>query len=146
MHRSGFSFSINHLFSPLFCRLVRVGSHSQSENMRMLGRARPPQQGQVGKGSLARRVSSSIFNAQARFDRPNRLSALIDTLQMHEGTVAFVDIVSRKAGLLKMPIDVGGKDKGRKVLFVDPLQEKRKPEVRFGLAIKVQPVSVEAPS
>ena len=63
------------------------------------------------------------FYPEVRGDRPNFLSALIHALEVHERTMAFVHCSIRKVRSLKMPVDVGGKDKMRQFMFAYPFQE-----------------------
>ena len=135
------SFCSSHSFSRIPCSLVLRGSHSQSENMRILGR-RVLRNAAGGQGIEGVKSFVVNFDPQVRRERPNLLSALIHALEMQERAMAFGDRILRKTGSLKMSVGVGGEDEGGQVLFPCPFEKKRESVVRFGHAVEIEPVPV----
>ena len=141
----GFSFSANHSFSRVAC----VGSSGipfpigKHEN---IGAGQTSATRAGGQGIEGVKGFLVHFDPQVRRERPNLLSALIHALEVQEGAMAFGDRILGETGSLKMSVDVGGEDKGGQVLFADPFEQKGESAVGVGFAIKIEPVSVKAPS
>lgn len=76
---------------------------------------------------------------------PDVVATRLQTLQVVNGAVAFIDGAVREPGFLKLAVHIAGEHRPAVGLGLSPVFEDAEPGMGLGVAVEIEAVAVEAP-